>query len=106
GGRPEGSRGEPNAAPPTDSGLGHAVRRDSLPGGGHYGDLDPRGYREYDRDRYYWHEHHGRRWCHYVDGSGTDWYYWYEDDGYYTMRYIDGYWWRYDGRYGRWVYLY
>lgn len=107
-----GARTNPGAAlsqGPDGSSLGHAVRRDSLPPrsySGSFGDLDPRGWNERERSLYYWHEHRGHRWCHYVDGYGDDWYYWYNDDGYYSMRYIDGRWWRYDGRYSRWVWLY
>lgn len=102
-----GSRTDPGGNPSRDASLGHAVRRDSLPSGsytGHFGDLDPRGWNEHGYDTYYWHEHRGHRYCHYVDAYGTDWYYWYYDDGYYTMRYYDGMWWRYHS--GRWVYLY
>lgn len=104
------SHAQPTAPSRDESGspLGHAVRRDSLPPrhvGGSIGGYDPRRWDERERGRYYWHHHGGYRYCHYVDPYGTDWYYWYFDDGYYSMRYHDGFWWRYDGRYGRWVYL-
>lgn len=105
------SRTNPGAVPtqgPDGSSLGHAVRRDSIPPSsysGNFDDLDPRGWNERERRRYYWHEHRGHRWCHYVDGYGDDWYYWYHGNDYYTMRYIDGRWWRYDPGHGRWVWL-
>lgn len=107
----DGGRRDPGTAPQRDENggsLGHAVRRDSMPGRDHTGVIggyDPRRWDEHERDRYYWHTWNGRRYCHWVDPYGVDWYYWYFDDGYYTMRYHDGYWWRYDGRFGRWVYL-
>jgi hypothetical protein len=60
--------------------------------------------REKIRDRYYWHQESGHRYCHYYDRSGYHWYGWYAGDDFYWTRYYYGRWWWYDTRFDRWCY--
>jgi hypothetical protein len=60
---------------------------------------------ETDRNRYYWHDYNGHRFCHYYDSWGFHWYGWYIADVYFWTRYWNDMYWWYDPYYHRWVYL-
>jgi hypothetical protein len=59
---------------------------------------------ESQRNRYYWHDDGGDRFCHFRDSWGQHWYGWYGGDSFFWVRNFDDRWWNYDAATGRWLY--